>query len=295
VTTEQQQVALLRQGRVMEALKIAQAAMDSNPQRFDPHQRLLDDVRSHNATEGNLHLVDGIFCAECKNRGNIAVVLENPRFNYKTFAIQPCKCMEARRSLELLKNSGLANLSERYTLEQFTTEAPWHQDMKQKAIDYIEGRGAQWFFAGGQVGCGKSHICTAITLELIRKGHSTRYMLWRDESTRLKALVNDDELYNEEISKLKRVDVLYIDDLFKMQRNDRNGQRNTPTAADINLAFEIINARYMDESKKTIISCEWFIDDLVDFDEGVASRIYERSKASCAEISRDPKKNYRLH
>lgn len=275
-------------------MKIALANMGSNQQRYDPVQRVKEEIETHNASIGYENLIDGIDCPKCKNRGNIAVPRENPRFHSVEFSLRDCSCMAARKSFRRLERSGLKNLIGRYTMDLFTAETPWHESMKKKAVDYIEGRGSEWFFAGGQVGCGKSHICTAICGELIRRGEEVYYMLWKDESTRLKSLVNDEELYNDAISRLKTVPVLYIDDLFKMQRTGKDGAKNMPTAADINLAFEIINARYMDETKKTVISCEWFIDDLVNFDEGVASRIYERSRASCIEISRDMKKNYRL-
>lgn len=60
---------------------------------------------------------------------------------------------------------------------------------------------------------------------------------------------------------LKMVYVFYIDDFIK----------ETVTDADINIAFELLNARYNDHEKLTIISTEKSID------EALGSRIYERS------------------
>lgn len=43
-----------------------------------------------------------------------------------------------------------------------------------------------------------------------------------------------------------------------------------------------------------MISSEFTMDELLSFDEGVGSRIYQRSKEYCHIIGRDPAKNYRL-
>ncbi len=99
-----------------------------------------------------------------------------------------------------------------------------------------------------------------------------QYVLWRDMSVRAKAVVTDDEEYNRITEPLKRVKVLYIDDLFKT----KDGTPVSP--ADVNLAFEILNYRYNDTGKITIISTEKTMDQLLEIDEAVGSRIYERSK-----------------
>lgn len=102
-------------------------------------------------------------------------------------------------------------------------------------------------------------------------GINTRYMLWRDVAVQAKANVNDDEVYADIVGPLKRVKCLYIDDLFKV------GKGKPPTDGDVNLAFEILNSRYNDSSKLTIISTERTMEELLDIDEAVGSRIYERS------------------
>ena len=68
--------------------------------------------------------------------------------------------------------------------------------------------------------------------------------------------------------------VLYIDDMYK------TGKGQQPTVGDVNLAFEIINARYNDTGKVTIISSERTVEEMLDIDEAVGSRIYERSKGN---------------
>jgi DNA replication protein DnaC len=82
--------------------------------------------------------------------------------------------------------------------------------------------------------------------------------------------------------------VLYIDDFWKTQ------QGTNPTPADVHLAFEIINYRYQDKKCVTIISCERTVKELMQIDETVGSRIFERSKDYRLEIERDSAKNFRL-
>ena len=148
------------------------------------------------------------------------------------------------------------------------------------------GRG---FFIGGQTGCGKTHICTALTVSLINSGKSARYMLWTDEAARLKACVNDDQ-YASLMWPLKAVGVLYIDDLFKP-----TGASGQPTQADIRLAYELINYRYNSTNKVTIISSERTTGELCEIDEAIGGRIVEKSGQYCINIARDRAKNWRLN
>lgn len=113
-------------------------------------------------------------------------------------------------------------------------------------------------------------------------------MLWRDEIPGLKAAINDSNEYQRLIEPLKRVQVLYIDDFLKTGKGDE------PTAADLNVAFELLNARYINQELVTILSTERLIPELLDLDEAVGSRIYERSKESKIIIDRDVNRNWRL-
>ena len=72
----------------------------------------------------------------------------------------------------------------------------------------------------------------------------------------------------------------------------KTGKGQEPTTGDVNLAFELINARYADPTKLTIISSELPVAEIVDIDEAVGSRIYERSKAHYADLS--GRQNWRM-
>jgi DNA replication protein DnaC len=148
-----------------------------------------------------------------------------------------------------------------------------------------------WFFLGGQSGAGKTHLCTAICREFLLAGKRVRYMLWRDDVVKIKGAVTDSEEYSKMIEQFKTVDVLYIDDLFKTGKAADNSIQK-PTGADINVAFEIINYRYNNPALLTIISSELTEDELIDIDEAIGGRIYERAKAFTIGKSRE--RNYRI-
>ena len=230
-------------------------------------------VQAQNSAKGELNYYD---CHKCLNRGFVA------HRRGDTVVTCECDCMPIRRSLRNIAKSGLTGLLDRYTFERYTTPENWQQSAKAMAQEYALNPDGKWFCAFGAVGAGKSHLCTAICVELLARGIEVRYMLWRDESVMLKATVNEAHTYSEAINRLKNVDVLYIDDLFKGK---------APTPADINLAYEILNHRYAG-NKATIISSELTMANFLDIDQGVGSRIYERSRGYVAEFS--GQKNQRL-
>ena len=222
----------------------------------------------------------GLDCPACKNRGYFAQVDEEGRET-----LRECSCMAARRSLDRIKRSGLADLLTRYTLETWEVREPWQAKALNMVRDFAKAPEG-WFLASGRPGTGKSHLCTALCGLLLDAGMDVRYMLWREDSVRAKAAITDQAEYERIVEPLKATRVLYIDDLFK------TGRGQTPSPADVSLAFELLNARYNDGQKITIISTEYSVETLLEVDEAVGSRIYERSKKYylCAEN----KKNWRL-
>ena len=153
---------------------------------------------------------------------------------------------------------------------------------------FCKDEDAKWFYIGGQSGIGKSHLCTAIAGYYIKQGKDVRYMLWRDDVVKLKQLANDYSGYQELMQPFKDVDVLYIDDMFKSQSGAE------PTRADINIAFEILDARLRSKDKITIISSEFTINEAMAFDEAVVGRVYQKCGIYKIDIARDKNKNYRL-
>ena len=245
---------------------------------FDNAKFLQNQADRENAEEGNLK---GIDCRKCKNRGHITMVQDGE------IVWQMCECNKARKSLLLIEQSGLKPLLEEYTFAKYNAAEPWQKNALSMAQNFVEYGEGNWLFFGGMSGSGKSHLCTAICGELLKRGKAVKYMMWKDEATKLKSLVTETYEYGKIIDELKSVDVLYIDDFLKVQRGKQ------PTEADVNLAFEILNYRYANKSL-TLISTEKTIDEIISLDDALGGRIYQMSKNYSMNIAYDKNKNFRL-
>ena len=242
------------------------------------HQRWRADA--FNKNPGNLV---GYDCPECLNRGFLYRADEEGHL-----ITTPCKCMTIRNNKRRIEQSGLSDLLSRYTFDAWQADEEWQRVVLDGAKRFSENPDG-WFSVCGKPGTGKTHICTAICGKLMERGYDVRYMLWRDAATTLKANSMDDAAaYSREIDPLKSVKVLYIDDFLK------TGNKQPPTVMDVNLAFEIINARYNTEGLITIVSSERSLDELMKIDEATASRIYERTKRNRNHYNLAGKENWRM-
>ena len=251
----------------------------------DEYRELLElRVKSYNEAPGSL---TGYDCPKCRNKGDY-MLLDSEGIE----CLAECECMQIRRIVRLARKSGLGDVLNEYTFEKYQHEEAWQNNIYQTAQKFIADIKAHCFFIGGQVGAGKSHICTAIVREFINQGVDVHFVIWNDIVTTLKQnIFEDKDRYNNDIEKLKTATVLYIDDMFK----------TTPTAADIDKAFQIINYRYnqsksiKDKRFVTIISSEKTMYDLIDIDEAIASRIAELcNRKYYLSINKDKTKNMRF-
>lgn len=233
-------------------------------------------VNFWNSISGEL---TGYDCKECKNKGMIAFVEDG----YER--TRACKCMKIRDTLRRIRLSGLSELLRTNTFQSFETTEPFQEQMKRIALEFVKNKSG-CFFACGQSGCGKTHICTAIVGGMIKQGLSALYLVWREESGKLKAHASEPD-YHTLIAPYKHTDVLYIDDLFKTK--DLSDISN----ADVKLAFELLDYRRRNHLI-TIISTEWTLQQIAQVDEAIAGRIAQMSKGYRILINKDPKKNYRL-
>ena len=262
----------------------------------DPKAREQQKADMYNASVGSLNEEDGYDCSICKNKGHVAVVTHNEQFNYYTEALLNCKCCRIRNAIRRLNRSGLKTRVKACTFERYETPDAWQKTIKETAQRFVCDYDGAWFFIGGQSGAGKTHICTAAAIAKLKQGKELRYMEWREEVPKIKASITDAVRYADMMKELKEADVLYIDDLFKTGKN-AEGFAAQPTAADVNLAFEIINYRYNQPELITIISSERTLIELMEIDEAIAGRIAERTKAQgfCINLKPDTQKNWRMH
>lgn len=203
-------------------------------------------------------------CPLCEGRGVILRTGENGELFSR-----PCKCMEIRAAKKRIERSGLGDLFDACTFKTFQTPDEWTRRALEVAVDYAKNGRGKWLYLSGHPGTGKTHLCTAVCRYLIKKGAPVRYMLWREDAPKLKALVNDAAAYEAAFRDLAEAPVLYIDDFFK--------QRGEPSAGDINLAFALLNARYNAKGKRTILSSELPLKAVEAIDPAIKSRIYERA------------------
>ena len=224
----------------------------------------------------------GYNCPTCRNRGYIAY----PRCEDGNVTIRDCTCMSIRRSVWEMEKSGLRNIIREKTFDTFTATDEWQQRIKAGAMKYVAAPEG-WFLICGQSGSGKTHLCTAICRERLLAHDTVRYMSWRDKSAEIKAAALDSEQRASLISGFKQARILYIDDLFK------TADGASPTPADIGLAFELLNYRYIN-CAPTLISTERTPQELIALDEATGGRIIEQAGENVFSIARDARRNYRL-
>lgn len=186
------------------------------------------------------------------------------------FSVGPreCACVERARSRKRLRDSSLEGLAARCRFENFETGRNWQEVVKRTAQAYLADAKHMSFFISGPSGCGKTHICTAVCNEIIERGGRLRYFQWVRDATRLKRLVGEGADYEKEIRALIDTPYLYIDDLFKQEI----------TAADIRLAYELLNGRCIAD-RPTILSSERSLKTIRAARDGegeaIAGRIFE--------------------
>lgn len=251
-------------------------------QPFDPAAFAKMKADTINTTPGNL---TGCDCPKCLNRGNVAIPRDDGGIS-----IRDCDCMKVRRCFREMEKSGLKNIIKEKTFEAYTATEPWQKTIKAGAMAYAQDPQG-WLLFCGQPGSGKTHLCTAVARHRLLAGDEVRYMAWRDKVAELKSLSLDSERRGEIITEYKIAQILYIDDLFKVGRAMDGTSK--PTGADVSLAFEIINHRYINHLP-TIVSTEKTPQELVEIDEATGSRVIEMAGNNIFYIKHDPGRNYRL-
>lgn len=249
---------------------------------YDPNRLAQMKLKTLLEQEGTL---PGFRCEKCKNRGSIPRLREDLSFVYRE-----CDCMDMRRTLLRMEESGLTDVLNDYTFGKFSASQPWQRSAKNAAMSYASDPKG-WFFIGGQSGSGKTHLCCAIARHIMESGKRLVYMPWCQDAPKLKIGRYEDKKTIDLLENIKTAPVLYIDDLLKTPAGPQG--RQNPTNADVILAFEIINHRYL-QKLPTVISTELYPEELCAIDEALAGRIMERSGKNALRIARTMEKDYRM-
>lgn len=212
---------------------------------------------------------------------------------------KPCKCREVKLYKRILESSGITEAFLQKNFKNFDVKSQTTANAKAMAMDYVkkfeqirESKNNSIAFLG-QVGAGKTHLSIAIANELMKRNIGVRYMQYREDITKIKQVAADEESYAREINKYKNATVLLIDDMYKNATYRTRTGYEILNDADKRAMFEMVNYRYF-KGAPMIISSEYLVEDILSFDEGIGSRIFEMCQGHIMEFQ-GQELNYRLY
>ena len=213
---------------------------------------------------------------------------EQPCWYLANGACEECSCDKCTRGIIVNRENGSARdcsckteainrlrakragLPAGKTFETYRTPEPWQRLVKSKALAFISDKTAKGFYIGGQSGSGKTHICSAIAGEMMKRGKTVEPFRWVNQGRTMKALASEPE-YDETLAKYINADILFIDDFLK-----------TETVADVRLAMQLVDERY-NRQRTTVISSERTLAEIAKLCDGEGEAIAGRIKEMCGE------------
>ena len=206
------------------------------------------------------------------------------RWDYVSQRLDYVAMLEAEAEFSLKRMERISQVTRNQTFDNFICRSTWQGALYETAKNYADAPQG-WFFAGGQSGCGKTHLCMAICDQLQRKDNLwITFSSWREDAAVLKNFNSDNNHARTELLKrLKNAKNLFIDDFLK----------GSTSSIERQIAYEIIDYRYRLQFR-TIISSEYTLGKLIDvFDDAVGGRIREMCGQNVIAVHEDINKNYR--
>lgn len=206
------------------------------------------------------------------------------RWDYVSDQLTYAAILEADAKFALKRMERINQVTRNQTFDNFICGTTWQGGMYEMAKAYADNPQG-WFYAGGQSGCGKTHLCMAICDQLQRKNDLwITFSSWREDATILKNFNNDNSRARTELLKrLKSAKNLFIDDFLK----------GSTSSIEKQIAYEIIDYRYRLQLT-TIISSEYTLGKLIDvFDDAIGGRIREMCGQNVIAVHEDVDKSYR--
>lgn len=222
-------------------------------------------------------------CTKCKDTHIIMIKDESGHM-----VARDCDCMAQSISERLMRASGINSDDVNISFKDFNTFNEQElMSAKNTCFKYaasirtLRFERSNSLLLSGLPGRGKTMLGFAVSNKIIKDGIPVQYTSYRDMITNLKQSITDKEHYSNDINRMKTVDILFIDDLFKGKY----------TESDINIMYELINHRYL-KRLPVIISTERTEAELIDIDEALGSRIIEMCKGFIVNLRKC--QNYRL-
>lgn len=204
---------------------------------------------------------DSYNCPKCRDRGYIFETREN-----NCDVAIPCQCLAKKQVFEKLEKCGLSSAFKKKTFANYVCEGQYQIKAKSQVLKFCLNfkENKDSLLICGRPGTGKTHLGIASMLKLISDNVTCRYVEYNNMMVNLKQSINDEENHMREMEKYTNPTVLFMDDFLK----------GKATPADLSYIYRIINTRYLQE-KPMIISTEKSVEEILDFDEAVGSRIVE--------------------
>lgn len=230
-------------------------------------------------------------CDTCQDKGYI----------FRTYGLYEvatkCRCQKLKEINEKMSKSGMENLLDTKTFENYKVDKDYQKYIRDTAIEYVKEflKGNRCSFAIlGQSGAGKTHITVAVARKLIDNNIDVKYYIADEIIQILQSCKYDDENYNIEFNKIANTGVLFIDDLFKTSiQNFYQTESINPN--DFKEIFKIINYRY-NKGLPILLNSEVHFERFRELDQALIGRISEMCQHKyLISIKPDPTKNYRLN
>lgn len=221
--------------------------------------------------------------------------IKETTLKYDSEEWKECECAKIRKINRLIKSSEITAEFQKMGFKNFDVDKVTVpvKEMRNTALNYykcfsdVRGTRVNSCLFIGQSGCGKTHLLTAVSNGLMREQQiPVLYFPFLDGMGNISA--NDWERKAEIIQKMKDVEVLFIDDLFKPV-----GKTIKPIKWQAEVVIEVVNHRYLN-NMPILISTELSLTDLLDIDEAMASRMFEMASDFTVTIDKDMSNNFRL-
>jgi DNA replication protein DnaC len=206
-----------------------------------------------------------------------------------------CTCVKKKRTENIMKSSEITDEFKELRFENFrlTGKPAVIRDAYECAVEYfqefeeIRRKRQNSIALLGQPGAGKTHLLTAISNNLINELQVPVFYFPYVEG--FGELRDNFDLLEKKLERMKTVDVLFIDDLFKPVKGIARA-----TEWQIEQTYAVINYRYLN-FKPILISSELTVDELCSIDEALGTRIFEMCRDYTVVLKGDKKLlNHRL-